>query len=422
MSNIIASSPNRKFPVLRRRLLLFRCVSVCGTLILCFAIPEAVTRILAPPVDQYYGCYFGKDPNSPDLFMVDTERGWSLRPKTEVKFLATLVSTNSLACRGSELLPSRKTVICLGDSSTFGWKVNQGDSYPARLERLLESNPETTGKWQVLNAGVPGYCSLQIRATLQLLLEQVRPEVVIVCASNNETWPVSPDTKLRRPTLDSSLRRFLRQSYFLRWAGGQVSSRQVSPFSPHGASEAVNRVDREVFESEIEKMIRLSRQSGARTILLAPPANLRMVFPGNDSGEWEIIYNQVFAMIDQKQVDKANQFVERLANQYPESHHPIWLRGFLLDQSGKQDEARRDFEKAFEIAPFLDRCRPSYRRTLQSVALRESIPFVEANDLMRSHMSEFPDTFLDHCHPTVEGHQRIAKGLLRIMESTEQSR
>lgn len=390
-------------------------------LLLCFAVPEIIARVFALPVDRYYGCYFGKDPHSPDLFMVDPHRGWSLRPQCEVPFLATRVRTNSLGCRGSELSRDRKTVICLGDSATFGWRVSQADSYPAQLERLLQTNRDSTGEWQVLNAGVPGYCSLQIGATFQLLLEHVRPDVVIVCASNNETWPVSPDNKPGEPKPESSLHKALRQSRFLRWAGDQVSPRQAAPFSSHRDRGSVNRVDPEVFASEIEEVILLCRQFGARPILLAPPANLRVVFPGGDSGEWEAIYHEVFALVDQQQLDEANRIVEGLANKFPKSHHPIWMRGFLLEHSGKMEEAKRAFENAFEIAPFLDRCRPSYRRILQTIAERESIPFADANDLMRSQNSTFPDTFLDHCHPTVEGHQRIAEGLLQIMESVEQA-
>jgi hypothetical protein len=41
----------------------------------------------------------------------------------------------------------------LGDSVTFGYGVDQTQSFPAELERLLNQS----GKYEVINAGVPGY-------------------------------------------------------------------------------------------------------------------------------------------------------------------------------------------------------------------------------------------------------------------------
>ncbi|MCZ7582516.1 MAG: SGNH/GDSL hydrolase family protein [Deltaproteobacteria bacterium] len=49
-------------------------------------------------------------------------------------------------------------VVCLGASPTFGWGVDEAQTYPAVLERALQKRGLDV---QVINAGVPGYTSWQ---------------------------------------------------------------------------------------------------------------------------------------------------------------------------------------------------------------------------------------------------------------------
>ena len=44
----------------------------------------------------------------------------------------------------------------LGDSIAFGWGVEDGETYPARLEAIL--NARGPGRVEVVNAGFPGTC------------------------------------------------------------------------------------------------------------------------------------------------------------------------------------------------------------------------------------------------------------------------
>jgi lysophospholipase L1-like esterase len=53
-----------------------------------------------------------------------------------------------------EKRPGVRRVIVLGDSFTEGWGVREGDTYPRRLERLLEA--AEPGRWEVRNAGRRG--------------------------------------------------------------------------------------------------------------------------------------------------------------------------------------------------------------------------------------------------------------------------
>lgn len=87
-----------------------------------------------------------------------------------------------------------QTIVCLGDSFTYGPEVSREESYPAQLERLL--NKGTRGEWQVINAGVPAYNSTQARMYLEEILRGERPGIVTVLLgwANHWNWRGYPST------------------------------------------------------------------------------------------------------------------------------------------------------------------------------------------------------------------------------------
>jgi hypothetical protein len=120
------------------------------------------------------------------------------------------VTLNSHGHRDDEMpiaKPSgERRILVLGDSVTFGWGVDQGQDFPARLESLLRE--QLGGAWQVINAGVNGYNSEQ-EATF-FLTEGLRfhPDIVLLIYVANDVDPViEPNavTWQRNPTWPSSL-------------------------------------------------------------------------------------------------------------------------------------------------------------------------------------------------------------------------
>lgn len=67
-------------------------------------------------------------------------------------------------------------VMTLGCSTTFGWGVNDDESYPARLEATLKEDGKRA---EVINAGQPGYSSFQGLWLWDRALEQYKPDVVV---------------------------------------------------------------------------------------------------------------------------------------------------------------------------------------------------------------------------------------------------
>jgi lysophospholipase L1-like esterase len=67
-------------------------------------------------------------------------------------------------------------VMTLGCSTTFGWGVDDAESYPARLEAILE---EAGHPVEVINGGQPGHSSFQGLWLWDKTLARYKPDVVI---------------------------------------------------------------------------------------------------------------------------------------------------------------------------------------------------------------------------------------------------
>jgi hypothetical protein len=103
------------------------------------------------------------------------------------------VRINKQGFRGSEFSANRHenpcTILCMGDSITFGWAVEETDTYPVQLSRLLNSY-STNQAFKVINAGVPTHTSFQgyLRMFRTDLLE-LQPDIIVISYGFNDMTP-----------------------------------------------------------------------------------------------------------------------------------------------------------------------------------------------------------------------------------------
>lgn len=79
-------------------------------------------------------------------------------------------------------------MLALGDSLTFGYGANPGESYPAQLQKL-------TG-WNIVNGGVSGDTAAQALSRLPALLAR-KPKLVIVGIGGNDFLRKVPEEQTR---------------------------------------------------------------------------------------------------------------------------------------------------------------------------------------------------------------------------------
>ncbi|MCZ6726149.1 MAG: GDSL-type esterase/lipase family protein [Acidobacteria bacterium] len=145
-----------------------------------------------------------------------------------------------------ELGPEGKTFVCLGDSNTFGLWVDAADSYPARLQDLLDEHV-AGGPHRVVNLGVPGLNSRQVRKRLTAALEEFEPDGIFVLVGFNDRWAWKPEADNDDFFVDPPWYENLRLVKVLRLAtgGGEGESERIIAARQQGLRGGIDRTGRE---------------------------------------------------------------------------------------------------------------------------------------------------------------------------------
>ncbi len=98
-------------------------------------------------------------------------------------------TSNTLGFRGPEIeLPkpaSRFRIVCLGGSTTYSDLVNDDETYPVHLERILEQR-RPGQDIEVINAGVPSYTSAESLANFMFRCIDLEPDVIVLYQAAND--------------------------------------------------------------------------------------------------------------------------------------------------------------------------------------------------------------------------------------------
>ncbi len=93
--------------------------------------------------------------------------------------------------------PDGLTLLCLGDSNTFGMFEEAADAWPARLQALLDERV-AGAPHAVRNLGMPGMTTGHVVQLLERELAGSRPDAVLVLAGVNNAWGWRGDQDVER--------------------------------------------------------------------------------------------------------------------------------------------------------------------------------------------------------------------------------
>jgi lysophospholipase L1-like esterase len=107
-----------------------------------------------------------------------------IKPNSHYEWQGIPVDINSHGLRGPETAftkpPGTFRVLNLGDSVAMGWGVREDETYGRRLEQMLNKQGTGGPRYEVINAGVPGWNQANELAYLQAIGLKYKPDLVLV--------------------------------------------------------------------------------------------------------------------------------------------------------------------------------------------------------------------------------------------------
>jgi len=176
-------------------------------------------------------------------------------------------------------------VLAIGDSCTFGSGAGQSGTYPMQLERHL-LGMRNKPRFEVLNAGVPGFTSFQSLGLFEMEGAALSPDAVIFASGYNDASPATAGSKRpfgsERMMSDRAYAESLRRSQALGFtrllwrAGFSIGSTEErigdSPPAKH-------RVSVREYGANLRSFVDLSRARGAMPVLVVWPRRSQISSP-----------------------------------------------------------------------------------------------------------------------------------------------
>ena len=247
-------------------------------------------------------------------------------------------------------------ILCLGDSTTFGFGVKLSETYHGLLENKLNGElGSQQRKFEVINAGVTGYTSAQGLALYKYKGIEYHPDIVTFYFGIND--PIKRfymnDNRIMQTRLPLFLRLFM-NNYLIRLDSYRLLRKIIlTPWrnKEKGTKENIARVSLSDFKSNILELNRLCQSHGATLVLISPP-----FCPDARLGS-------------------------------------VWFESMCPEEKAEFLERMKDIAL--------------YRKTLEDVASQCRIPLIQIQEMSDQSGSGAGDYFQDSVHPSKLGHERI---------------
>lgn len=344
--------------------------------------------------------------------------------------------------------PESCRIFCLGGSTTVGRPYDDKTSFAGWL-REFTAAADLNRKYEVINAGGISYASYRIARLMNELVEY-EPDIFIVYTGHNEFLENQtygsireiPDSvrntasQLSHTRIYSAIHRLLNspsQSDIVQPSNNSailpaevraVLDRTVGPESYHRDDKLQSQVISH-FSNTLHRIIDIAEHVGAEIIFVEPASNLKDCHPFKSqfrSDLSEIDRKELQQFIDQstkaadsgdlnaelRAYDKAIEIDDRVAQLH-------FDKARVLLRLDRFTEARAAFTRARDedICPL--RALSAIRTRIHDVTRERGvtlIPFAAEVDARSPNGIPGAELFLDHVHPTIQGHQLIAELLL----------
>jgi hypothetical protein len=335
----------------------------------------------------------------PDLF-------WRYRPNADL--IATYppeggrqaepvrVRTNAFGLRDRdrtrEKPPGVFRILSLGESTTFGDKLEQSESYSYRLEELLNADASLGRRVEVWNCGIPSYTTYQSLRWLERDGLGFQPDLVLFYHEINDFLPTYHRTGDGRALGLGRTDRELGQA-----------RRRVGPL--------IALLER----SHLYRWLRIRVLLAASRALAATQPEGAGAQPTGTAGPYQEALELRFPWRALPRPPKGSAWPD--TPPYMENHNRM-CRVPDPDRAALLSELIATLRKrGVDLVLIHPAYRPSrpHRCVLTELARKESVPVVEMERLVRESGLPRNQSFLDVYHPTAGVHRLLAEELARVL-------
>jgi tetratricopeptide (TPR) repeat protein len=338
-------------------------------------------------------------------------------------------------------------IFCVGGSTTYGRPYEDATSFCGWLRKLLPV-ADPSHEWELINAGGISYASYRVAALLEEL-SYYEPDVVIVYCGQNEflerrtyagiiDMPDSVrglDAILSRTRIYSGITRMIRGAGKKPVAEGAQLDGEVNAILDQSVGLDKYKRDKELeaqvlshYRFNMARIVDIARASGAKVLFVTPASNLSNCSPfksqhrdgleGAELEKWEELMAKARANYEAKNFSGALGELDAAAkidDQYADAHY---LRGRVLEDLEQFDEAGTAYQRALDedVCPL--RALSPMPGIVAEVAQEREVPLVDfASLVLKESPNGIPgeELFLDHVHPTIDGHRKLALAIIDEM-------
>jgi lysophospholipase L1-like esterase len=342
--------------------------------------------------------------------------------------------------------PGTRRVFVVGESTVAGEPFGKPTSFPTWLQRFLQAG-EDGQQWQVVNCGGVSYASYRLAPIVEECLAH-QPDLMVLAVGHNEFL----EERTYAPVLATppAIRSLYDQAHrwrLFRAARQTVLAATSRPGDPSLPEVVQTRLDFENglddyrrddvhrraviahYEFHLRRMVRSAKQAGVPLILIRQPSNLadcppfKCEYSPRLSGTERARCEELVAMARTaaaKDLRGAIALLESAVAIDPTHAGNQFDLGKCCEALGDWPGARAAFLAARDndICPL--RTVSEMEQILSRIAAETRTPLIDAHALLEQQTtSGILGGFLlvDHVHPSIAGHQLIARRLTEELES-----
>ena len=350
--------------------------------------------------------------------------------------------------------PGTYRIFTLGGSTTYGRPYDDKTSFSGWLREFLPM-ADSQRNWEVINAGGISYASYRVAHLMEELINY-QPDLFIIYTGHNEFLEERTYGQIRdmSPLVRNTVS-VLNKTRTWSAMNSAMKSLGLHPQQEEAKRDTLGaRVDTildltvgldhykrddtlrenilEHYRLSLERMVALARSVGAEVIFVTPASSQNDCTPFKSQHtpglepsaqqRTEQMLAQAKEAMRTEAWQKALDILETAAAEDPRHAELQYRRGQALLALGRFDEAKDAFRIASDedICPL--RALTPMNQIVKDVASEQQVALVDYVEILERQMQAkkgYPipgaELFLDHVHPTIEGHKILAVALLQKM-------